>query len=88
MTLRPVPYGAKVLTAATQQDLLTQLDMNRRCRPFQLRDCMVRLGCDVMVPPQAFDVPNGALCTVRVSDRPEAVIEAMDLISHVEAFYL
>ena len=88
ITLRPVPYGAKILTDATQQDILMQLDMNRHCRPFQLRDCIVRLGFDVMVPPQVHQVQNGMLCTVRVSDRPEAVVEAMDFIVHAETFYL
>ena len=38
ITLRPVPYGAKILTDATQQNILMQLDMHRHCRPFQLRD--------------------------------------------------
>ena len=88
VTLRPVPYGAKVFTAVTQADILVQLDMHRHCRPFQLRDCMVRLGYDVMDPHQVHDITHGMLCTVRVGERPPAALETMDRIEHAEAFFL
>ena len=88
VTLRPVPYGAKVYTGVTLGDILVQLDMHRHCKPFEMRDCIARVGYDVILPDQVHHFRNGQLCTVRVSDRPEAVMEAMDHIQWVEPFYL
>ena len=88
VTLRPVPYGAKVFTGVTLGDILVQLDMHRHCKPFEVRDCIARVGYDVILPDQAHHFRHGQLCTVRVSERPEAVMEAMDQIQRVEPFYL
>lgn len=49
---------------------------------------MVRVGYEVMLPHQVYVINHGMLCTVRVSGRPEAVLDAMEQIERAEVFYL
>lgn len=45
--LRPAPYGAKVFTDLSMRDALAQFDMHKHCKPFRMRDCIIRLGFNV-----------------------------------------
>ena len=54
VTLRPVPYGAKIFTGVAIGDILVQLDMHRHCKPCEVRDCIVRIGYDVIIPHRAY----------------------------------
>ena len=88
LPLRPAPYGAKIFTDISTRDALVQLDMHKHCKPFRMRNCIMRLGHDVMLPDQRYEVENGLLCTVRVEDTPELVVQAGETIDRVEDFYL
>ena len=88
LPLRPAPYGAKIFTDISTRDALVQLDMHKHCKPFKMRDCLIRLGYSVMLPDQRYDVHDGMLCTVRVEDTPELVTQAGNIIDRVEDFYL
>ena len=86
--LRPAPYGAKIFTDLSQRDALVQLDMHKHCKPFRMRDCLVRLGFQVMEEDHRYDVEHGMLCTVRVEQIPTVVIQANAQIERIEDFYL
>ena len=88
LPLRPAPYGAKIFTDISIRDALVQLDMHKHCKPFKMRDCLIRLGYNVMEPDHRYDVRDGWLCTVRVEDTPELVTQAGTIIDRVEDFYL
>ena len=88
LPLRPAPYGAKIFTDISIRDALVQLDMHKHCKPFKMRDCMIRLGYNVMELDQRYDVRDGMLCTVRVEDTPELVTQAGNIVDRVEDFYL
>ena len=86
--LRPTYYGAKIFTDITIRDALVQLDLHKKCKPFTMRACMIRLGFTVMERDQVYAVGNGQQCNVRIQERPVEVIQAMELVAHVEWFYL
>ena len=81
---RPHPYGAKIFTDVTPRDVLVQLDVHTKCRPFQMRDCMIRLGYNVMEPNPAHQVENGWQCNVRFGTRPSIVQKAMNTVLNVD----
>ena len=86
--VRPQPYGAKIFTGISAREVLVQLDAHRRCKPFVMRDCTVRLGHIVMEPSQFYDVEHGYQCNVRFGELPELVVDAKPLVRNVETFYL
>ena len=88
LPLRPAPYGAKIFTDLSHRDALVQLDMHKYCKPFRMRDCMIRLGFNVMEADHRYEVNHGMLCTVRVEENPELVQRASEMIDRVEDFYL
>ena len=88
LPLRPAPYGAKIFTDLSHRDALVQLDMHKYCKPFRMRDCMIRLGFNVMEADHRYEVNHGMLCTVRVEEIPELVQRASEMIDRVEDFYL
>ena len=86
--LRPVPYAAKIFTELSVGEVLVQLDLLHKCKPFAMRECLIRLGFQTMLPGQLYDVDHGMLCSVRVHERPPEVFQAMQTIDNVETFFL
>ena len=86
--LRPTPYAAKVFTDISFHDALVQLDLHKKCKPWAMRDCTVRMGYHVLVPGVLYDVEHGMCCNVRIHERPAEVTRAMQHIINVETFYL
>ena len=86
--LRPTPYAAKVFTDISFHDALVQLDLHKKCKPWAMRDCIVRMGYHVLVPGMLYDVEHGLCCNVRIHERPAEVTRAMQSIINVETFYL
>ena len=86
--LRPVSYGAKVLTGSTSRELLVQLGIHKKCRPFTMRHCEIRLGTEVMQDDVRYHFDHGLWCCPTIGKLPHHVAANMERVEQVEAFYL
>ena len=86
--LRPVSYGAKVLTGSTSRELLVQLGLHKKCKPFTMRNCEVRLGTEVMQDDVRYNFDHGLWCCPAIGHLPEYVVANMERVDQMEAFYL
>ena len=86
--VRPEPYGAKIFTDSSVRDILVQLDRHQRCNFFVMRECLIRMGIDIMDPNVLYSTHGGLQCNLRIGHRPDEVMYAMDLIDNMETFFL
>lgn len=84
--LRPVSYGAKVLTGSTSKEILVQLGLHKKCRPFTMRYCEVRLGTEVMQDDVRYDFDHGLWCCPTIGKLPDHVAANMERVEQVEHF--
>ena len=62
--IRPVSYGAKVLTGSTAREMLIHLGLHIKCKPFTMRNCEIRLAlklCRMNCPMNSTMVYGAAL---------------------------
>lgn len=85
--LRPVSYGAKVLSGSTAKEIMVQLDQHKKCRPFTMRECEVRLGTEVMQDDVRYNFDHGLWCCPSFGKRPSFVTNNMQRVERIEEFY-
>eukprot|EP00435_Cladocopium_sp_Y103_P042136 s1102_g11.t1 len=86
--VRPQPYAARLFNDMSEREVLAMLELHRRCPPFTLRDCHVRLGVTIMQPNQQYEVDDGVLIRPWVGAVPAQVQQAQQHVDEVQQFFL
>ena len=73
---RPQPYGARLTCAASEREILAQLQLHHHCPPFALRPCHVRLGEVILEKGQFYDFDHGSLCRTWIGNVHSKVLQA------------
>ena len=86
--IRPVSYGAKVLTGSTAREMLIHLGLHKKCKPFTMRNCEIRLGTETMQDEVPYEFDDGLWCCPAFGKLPDHVSKNMERVEQVEQFYL
>jgi hypothetical protein len=86
--IRPVSYGAKVLTDSTAREMLIHLGLHKKCKPFTMRNCEIRLGTETMQEDVRYEFDHGLWCCPAFGRLPEYVSRNMERVEQIEQFYL
>lgn len=85
---RPQPYGARLTCAASEREILAQLQLHHHCPPFALRPCHVRLGEVILEKGQFYDFDHGSLCRTWIGNVHSQVLQAEQAVYDAEQFFL
>eukprot|EP00435_Cladocopium_sp_Y103_P072507 s255_g40.t1 len=86
--VRPQMYAARLFNEMMEREVLAMLELHRRCPPFTLRDCHVRLGVTIMQPNQHYEVDDGVLVRPWIGAVPVQVQQAAQHVDEVQQFFL